>query len=192
MRDLVERAQRGDRQAFAALAEGSIGELYNLAQLDARGQRIGAGCGPGGPDRGVARPSRAARSRSVPPMAPPDPRQLRVPGGRNERRASRLQITGRGSGRPTRLAISRTATRSTGASEVSAPNIARSWWLTTTLVYPTMKRPRCSACRPGRSESRLHRAIRCHARRARRRQPPRRRLRDEDDPMTERSSLDRE
>jgi RNA polymerase sigma-70 factor (ECF subfamily) len=32
-RDLVERAQRGDREAFAALAEGSIGELYNLAQL---------------------------------------------------------------------------------------------------------------------------------------------------------------
>ena len=33
VRDLVERAQRGDRQAFAALAELSIGELYNLAQL---------------------------------------------------------------------------------------------------------------------------------------------------------------
>ena len=32
-RDLVERAQRGDRGAFAALAELSIGELYNLAQL---------------------------------------------------------------------------------------------------------------------------------------------------------------
>lgn len=33
MRDLVERAQRGDRDAFAALAEASIGEMYNLAQL---------------------------------------------------------------------------------------------------------------------------------------------------------------
>ena len=33
MRDLVERAQRGDREAFAALAETSIGDLYNLAQL---------------------------------------------------------------------------------------------------------------------------------------------------------------
>ena len=33
MRDLVEQAQRGDREAFAALAEQSIGELYNLAQL---------------------------------------------------------------------------------------------------------------------------------------------------------------
>ena len=33
VRDLVERAQRGDREAFAALAELSIGELYNLAQL---------------------------------------------------------------------------------------------------------------------------------------------------------------
>lgn len=32
-RDLVERAQHGDREAFAALAEPSIGELYNLAQL---------------------------------------------------------------------------------------------------------------------------------------------------------------
>jgi len=33
MRDLVERAQRGDREAFAALAEASIADLYNLAQL---------------------------------------------------------------------------------------------------------------------------------------------------------------
>jgi RNA polymerase sigma-70 factor (ECF subfamily) len=33
VRDLVERAQRGDREAFAALAELTIGELYNLAQL---------------------------------------------------------------------------------------------------------------------------------------------------------------
>ena len=33
MRDLVERAQRGDREAFAALAELSIGDLYNLARL---------------------------------------------------------------------------------------------------------------------------------------------------------------
>jgi RNA polymerase sigma-70 factor, ECF subfamily len=33
VRDLVERAQRGDREAFAALAEASIGDLYNLAQL---------------------------------------------------------------------------------------------------------------------------------------------------------------
>ncbi len=33
MRDLVERAQRGDREAFAALAELSIGEMHNLAQL---------------------------------------------------------------------------------------------------------------------------------------------------------------
>jgi len=32
-RDLVERAQGGDREAFAALAEASIAELYNLAQL---------------------------------------------------------------------------------------------------------------------------------------------------------------
>jgi RNA polymerase sigma factor (sigma-70 family) len=33
VRDLVERAQRGDREAFAVLAEGSIAELYNLAHL---------------------------------------------------------------------------------------------------------------------------------------------------------------
>ena len=33
MRDWVERAQRGDREAFAALAEASIADLYNLAQL---------------------------------------------------------------------------------------------------------------------------------------------------------------
>ena len=33
MRDLVERAQRGDRDAFAALAEVSIADMYNLAQL---------------------------------------------------------------------------------------------------------------------------------------------------------------
>ncbi len=33
MRDLVERAQRGDREAFAALAEVSIADLYNIAQL---------------------------------------------------------------------------------------------------------------------------------------------------------------
>jgi RNA polymerase sigma factor (sigma-70 family) len=33
VRHLVERAQRGDREAFAALAEASIADLYNLAQL---------------------------------------------------------------------------------------------------------------------------------------------------------------
>jgi RNA polymerase sigma-70 factor (ECF subfamily) len=33
VRDLVERAQRGDREAFAALAEMSIADMYNLAQL---------------------------------------------------------------------------------------------------------------------------------------------------------------
>jgi RNA polymerase sigma factor (sigma-70 family) len=33
VRDLVERAQRGDREAFAALAEASIADMYNLAQL---------------------------------------------------------------------------------------------------------------------------------------------------------------
>jgi RNA polymerase sigma-70 factor (ECF subfamily) len=33
VRDLVERAQGGDREAFAALAETSIADLYNLAQL---------------------------------------------------------------------------------------------------------------------------------------------------------------
>ena len=33
MKDLVERAQRGDREAFAALAEMSIADLYNLAHL---------------------------------------------------------------------------------------------------------------------------------------------------------------
>jgi RNA polymerase sigma factor (sigma-70 family) len=33
VRDLVERAQRGDRDAFASLAEAFIAELYNLAQL---------------------------------------------------------------------------------------------------------------------------------------------------------------
>jgi RNA polymerase sigma-70 factor (ECF subfamily) len=32
-RDLVERAQRGDREAFGVLAAASIGQLYNLAQL---------------------------------------------------------------------------------------------------------------------------------------------------------------
>ena len=32
-RDLVERAQRGDRDAFGVLAAASIGQLYNLAQL---------------------------------------------------------------------------------------------------------------------------------------------------------------
>jgi RNA polymerase sigma factor (sigma-70 family) len=32
-RDLVERAQRGDREAFAVLADSSIAQLYNLAQL---------------------------------------------------------------------------------------------------------------------------------------------------------------
>jgi RNA polymerase sigma-70 factor, ECF subfamily len=32
-RDLVERAQRGDRSAFAELAAASIGRLYNVAQL---------------------------------------------------------------------------------------------------------------------------------------------------------------
>jgi RNA polymerase sigma-70 factor (ECF subfamily) len=32
-RDLVERAQRGDRGAFGLLAEASIGRLYNVAQL---------------------------------------------------------------------------------------------------------------------------------------------------------------
>ena len=32
-RDLVERAQRGDREAFSALAEQSIGHLYDVAQL---------------------------------------------------------------------------------------------------------------------------------------------------------------
>lgn len=33
MRELVERAQQGNREAFAALAEASIAEMYNLAQL---------------------------------------------------------------------------------------------------------------------------------------------------------------
>ena len=33
MKELVERAQRGDREAFATLAEASIAEMYNLAQL---------------------------------------------------------------------------------------------------------------------------------------------------------------
>ena len=32
-RDLVERAQRGDREAFGDLAAASIDQLYNLAQL---------------------------------------------------------------------------------------------------------------------------------------------------------------
>ena len=32
-RELVERAQRGDRSAFAELAAASIGRLYNVAQL---------------------------------------------------------------------------------------------------------------------------------------------------------------
>lgn len=32
-RDLVERAQRGDRESFAALADASLPRLYNLAQL---------------------------------------------------------------------------------------------------------------------------------------------------------------
>jgi RNA polymerase sigma-70 factor (ECF subfamily) len=32
-RDLVERAQRGDRDAFGVLAAASIDQLYNLAQL---------------------------------------------------------------------------------------------------------------------------------------------------------------
>src|SRR6476619_1973441 len=32
-RDLVERARRGDRASFGILAEGSIGRLYNVAQL---------------------------------------------------------------------------------------------------------------------------------------------------------------
>lgn len=32
-RDLVERAQRGDREAFGAIAEQSIGHLYDVAQL---------------------------------------------------------------------------------------------------------------------------------------------------------------
>ena len=32
-RDLVERAQRGDREAFGTLAEQSIGHLYDVAQL---------------------------------------------------------------------------------------------------------------------------------------------------------------
>ena len=32
-RDLVERAQQGDREAFGVLATASIGQLYNLAQL---------------------------------------------------------------------------------------------------------------------------------------------------------------
>ena len=32
-RDLVERAQRGDRDAFGDLAAASIGQLYNMAQL---------------------------------------------------------------------------------------------------------------------------------------------------------------
>jgi RNA polymerase sigma-70 factor (ECF subfamily) len=33
VRDLVEQAKRGDREAFAALAEVSIADMYNLAQL---------------------------------------------------------------------------------------------------------------------------------------------------------------
>ncbi len=32
-RELVERARRGDRDAFATLAAGSIGRLFNIAQL---------------------------------------------------------------------------------------------------------------------------------------------------------------
>ena len=32
-RDLVERAQRGDQEAFSRLADAVIGRLYNLAQL---------------------------------------------------------------------------------------------------------------------------------------------------------------
>jgi RNA polymerase sigma factor (sigma-70 family) len=33
VRDLVERAQRGDREAFGVLADAFIAEMYNLAQL---------------------------------------------------------------------------------------------------------------------------------------------------------------
>jgi RNA polymerase sigma-70 factor (ECF subfamily) len=32
-RELVERAQRGDRECFGVLAEGSLGRIYNLARL---------------------------------------------------------------------------------------------------------------------------------------------------------------
>jgi RNA polymerase sigma-70 factor, ECF subfamily len=32
-RDLVERAQRGDREAFGLIVDASLGRLYNLAQL---------------------------------------------------------------------------------------------------------------------------------------------------------------
>jgi hypothetical protein len=32
-RDLVEKARRGDRDAFANLAAGSIGHLFNIVQL---------------------------------------------------------------------------------------------------------------------------------------------------------------
>jgi len=32
-RDLVERARRGDREAFAQLAAASVGKLFNIAQL---------------------------------------------------------------------------------------------------------------------------------------------------------------
>jgi RNA polymerase sigma factor (sigma-70 family) len=39
-RDLVERAQRGDRDAFSALAAGSIARMYDLARLMLQDQAL--------------------------------------------------------------------------------------------------------------------------------------------------------
>jgi hypothetical protein len=46
-RDLVERARAGDRDAFATLAAGSIGRLFNIALLMLRDRGGGlAACSP--------------------------------------------------------------------------------------------------------------------------------------------------
>ena len=74
-RGLVERAQRGDHDAFAVLAGAAVARLDAAARLILRDPRARARRGPGGAHPSLARPAGVARRRPVRCLAPPADRQ---------------------------------------------------------------------------------------------------------------------
>ena len=72
---LVERARRGDQDAFAALVDGPLARLDAAARLILRDARARARRGPGGDGASLARPARVARPGPVRRLAAPAHRE---------------------------------------------------------------------------------------------------------------------